>query len=76
MKPAHMLIAVLLSSGMLRLLFNGAWSGLVVVPMVVGALAAWRIGQRLGGLTGDTLGTLNELGEGSFLFAVLLWSIL
>lgn len=74
MHQFHMLIAVAVGCVMVELLFNAAWMALVAVPLIVGVIAAWRFSRKLGGLTGDTLGALNELGEVFFLLAVLVWS--
>lgn len=45
---------------------------LPVVSVVVGRMAANRISRRLGGLTGDTYGALNELLEAILLAAALI----
>ncbi|MFZ5974293.1 MAG: adenosylcobinamide-GDP ribazoletransferase [Bacillota bacterium] len=74
MHAFHMLVAAVLGGAVLEVLFNEAWIFLVVVPLSVGAFAAWRMARKLGGLTGDTLGALNELGEIFFLLGVLIWS--
>ncbi|MEW9699692.1 adenosylcobinamide-GDP ribazoletransferase [Paenibacillus sp. SI8] len=50
------------------------WSVLVGFPVVtclVGCLAAAYISRKLGGLTGDTYGALNELLEGLLLLGVV-----
>lgn len=36
-----------------------AWAGVLLVT----AIAGWRISKRLGGITGDVCGAVNELGE-------------
>jgi adenosylcobinamide-GDP ribazoletransferase len=74
MHASHMFVAAVLAGAMLEVLFKEAWIILAVVPLAVGAFAAWRMARKLGGLTGDTLGALNELGEIFFLFGVLIWS--
>lgn len=74
MHAMHMLIAALIGGALLELLFNVGWIFLAAVPLFAGAFAAWRISRRLGGLTGDALGALNELGEVAFLLCVLVWA--
>lgn len=74
MHAFHLLAAAAVAAGLLELLFNAYFVPLTVVPMAVGAFASWRFSRRLGGLTGDTLGALNELGEIFFLIAVLVMS--
>lgn len=74
MHAAHMFLAALIGGALLEVLFNEAWIFLAVVPLATGAFAAWRLSRKLGGLTGDTLGALNELGELFFLLGVLVWA--
>lgn len=74
MHAFHMLVAALVGGALLEVFFNEAWMFLVVIPLAVGAFAGWRMSKKLGGLTGDTLGALNELGEILFLLGVLVWS--
>ena len=52
-----------------------ALAGLLLLPLIsviVGRMSANRISKRLGGLTGDTYGALNELLEAVLLAAALL----
>jgi len=73
MNSTHMLVVALAGAALLEILFNEAWMSLAVVPIVVGAFTSWRLSRKLGGITGDTLGALNELGEIFFLAGVLVW---
>jgi adenosylcobinamide-GDP ribazoletransferase len=74
MNATHMLMCALIGGALLQVFFNEGWIFLAVVPLAAGAFAAWRFSRRLGGLTGDTLGALNELGELLFLAGVLVWA--
>ena len=74
MNATHMFMSALIGGALLQVFFNEGWIFLAVVPLAAGAFAAWRFSRRLGGLTGDTLGALNELGELLFLAGVLVWA--
>lgn len=71
-------VSIMLS---LAALVGVAATGLVTVPVVLGAGAAALalafggaalIARRLGGMTGDVYGTVNEIGEMAFLLGFLL----
>ncbi len=64
----------LLFAGIAPVLFCAAalgWTGLgmLVSAVVASLLAVFIIRRRIGGMTGDTLGALNEIGEVVFLLA-------
>lgn len=45
----------------------------LLVAAAAAALVAWSLGRAFGGCTGDTLGTVQQLTELAFLFALVAW---
>ncbi len=73
MNSLHMVVVSFVVVALLCIIFNPVWSGLVLVPIITGIIASSSLAKKFSGLTGDTLGALNELGEIVFLLVVLLW---
>lgn len=79
--PCSMLAAVLSTAAGAVLGFGGAGlleGGLTALALGVpalgfGSLVASRLAGKLGGLTGDTYGAVNELTESALLLAILLY---
>lgn len=67
----HLIIAGLSAAALLSILYG--WNGLLLMGIgaIVCAGFGWSCNRRLGGITGDLLGTCNELVELSVLFAAV-----
>jgi adenosylcobinamide-GDP ribazoletransferase len=50
-------------------------SAAILLAGAFGGLVAWRLAGKLGGLTGDTYGAINELTEAWLLFAAVLYMV-
>lgn len=70
-KPMHILVCIILCSGMLAIFFGKDAAILVPILLFLGVITAERCTKRIGGITGDVLGAANEMGEMLFLFALL-----
>lgn len=68
----HLIIAGLSATALLAIFYG--WSGLLLMGIggIVCACFGWSCKLRLGGITGDLLGTCNELVELFVLFAVVI----
>lgn len=76
---AALLIAAVSSAAILMLAGHGLKASLIwllafviVTTIVGGVLAAW-LNRKLGGLTGDTYGAMNEMIEAMLLLIVVIW---
>jgi adenosylcobinamide-GDP ribazoletransferase len=71
LKAVHVWLALVFTLVVLCLLFR--WKGLLLFMVASGFILffAWRVKQRLGGLTGDVYGAVIELGEVVVLLTVL-----
>ena len=67
-------LPALLIAAAVTLPLLGVWRGLACLALsqVVPLLASWRFTKRLGGLTGDLLGLVNEICELGCLFVLLI----
>lgn len=82
-KPKHLLFGTILHLALLLALFklsgfSWAVSGLLIgggaaVMLVTGLILAVWLSRKLGGLTGDTYGAMNEVLECVLLFAAMMW---
>jgi|SRR5581483_4448593 len=68
-------LATLAAAGMAWLAFGPPGPVALVPPAAAGGLAARFMMARLGGLTGDCYGALNELAEIVVLLVLLLWLV-
>jgi cobalamin synthase len=68
----HIMFSVLLALAVSALIMRTEGVVLVMGAWLVSAVTTWWLAKRLGGMTGDTYGFINEVAEISFLLLALM----